>query len=79
MAAGQPAKAAIEYDAAIRAEPNEKLNWLALVQALRAANDPRVEDVIQRAPADVQASLRSQVVAPGPAPVTPGPLLGNPR
>ncbi len=74
MAAGQPSKAAIEYDAAIRADPSEKLNWLALVQALRAANDPRVEDVIQRAPADVQAALRSSVVAPAP-----GPLPANPR
>lgn len=57
MAAGQPARAALEYERAVQAAPKEKLNWIGWVQALRASNDPRVAEVIRRAPPDAQAVL----------------------
>lgn len=69
MAAGQPARAAVEYQAAVRAQPNDKVNWLALVQALRATNDPRTESVIMNAPPDIQPALRAAApAAPMPPP-----------
>jgi len=57
MAAGRPQQAVPEYERAVKAGPNDKLNWIGLVQALRASNDPRVDQVIQRAPADIQPAL----------------------
>ncbi|HEX9107898.1 MAG TPA: tetratricopeptide repeat protein [Longimicrobiales bacterium] len=73
MAAGKPGPAALEYERAVKAQPDEKLNWMALVQALRAANDPRVDQVIQRAPADIQPLLTAVPAAATPLPgATPG-------
>ncbi len=69
MAAGQPARAAVEYERAVRTDPKEKLNWIAWVQALRASNDPRVAEVIQRAPADAQAEINA--TRPGTVSTTP--------
>ncbi len=74
MAAGRPQQAVAEYERAVKALPSEKLNWIGLVQALRATNDPRVEQVIQRAPPDIQPALTALGPPPGVAPaptVTP--------
>ncbi len=57
MAAARPQLAIGEYERAVKAKPDDKLNWIGLVQALRASNDPRVEQVIQRAPPDIQPAL----------------------
>ncbi len=73
MAAGQPPRAALEFEKAVRAEPKEKLNWIGWVQALRASGDPRVAEVIQRAPADAQPYLNQPTPGPVPAPTTPTP------
>lgn len=75
MAAGQPARAAVEYQAAVRAQPGDRVNWMALVQALRATNDPRAESVILSAPPDMQPALRA---APPPVAPQPGPPLPYP-
>lgn len=40
------------------------LNWIGLVRALRAAGDPEAERVLQRAPAEVRAALRSGLLPP---------------
>ena len=69
MAAGQPTRAAVEYERAVRADPKARVNWIAWVQALRASNDPRVAEVIQRAPPDAQAELNA--TRPGPVTTTP--------
>ncbi len=75
MAAGKPEQAALEYNRAVKAQPDEKLNWMALVQALRTANDPRVDQVIQRAPADIQPALTAvpPAATAAPAAVPAGP------
>jgi cytochrome c-type biogenesis protein CcmH/NrfG len=69
MAAGQPDRAAVEYERAVRVDPKARVNWIAWVQALRASNDPRVAEVIQRAPPDAQAELNA--IRPGPVTTTP--------
>ncbi|HSJ15217.1 MAG TPA: tetratricopeptide repeat protein [Longimicrobiales bacterium] len=55
---GRPAAAAEAYQRAVELEPEEAANWIALVQALRAAGDPTADLWLRRAPADVQAQLR---------------------
>src|SRR5512146_729264 len=72
MAAGQPGRAALEYERAVQGAPKEKLNWVAWVQALRASNDPRVGDVIQRAPPDARALMMTSQGAGMPAGSGPG-------
>ncbi len=72
MAAGQPSRAATEYERAVQAAPKEKLNWIGWVQALRASNDPRVGDVIRRAPPDAQAFLTAPTGMPSPTGTAPG-------
>lgn len=57
MALGRPDLAAPEFQRAVDLQPGEKVNWIGWIRALRAANDPRVDEVIRRAPPDVQALL----------------------
>lgn len=75
MAARRPQQAIAEYERAVKAEPSEKLNWIGLVQALRASNDPRAEQVIQRAPPDIQPALTALGPPPG---VAPAPTVTTP-
>ena len=48
------------YRRAQEIEPGEPANWIGLVRAMRAANDPGAEQVLERAPAEAQAVLRSR-------------------
>lgn len=59
MDLGQPASAAARYRRAVELEPEQELNWIGLVRALRAAGDPTAEDVLQRAPPGVRATLNT--------------------
>jgi tetratricopeptide (TPR) repeat protein len=54
---GRPAAAVEQFERARTAEPADSRNWIGLVQALRAANDPRAAQVLRDAPADVRAAL----------------------
>lgn len=46
-----------QYELAVEHGPDEPLNWVALIQALRAAGDASADLRLQDAPADVQAAL----------------------
>lgn len=46
-----------QYERALEYDPDQPLNWAALIQALRAAGDGRAEGLLQDAPADIQAAL----------------------
>lgn len=46
-----------QYERAVEYGPDEPLNWVALIRALRSAGDARAELRLQDAPADVQAAL----------------------
>jgi tetratricopeptide (TPR) repeat protein len=60
----RPRAAAEQFRVAQEIEPENKLNWIGLIVALRAAGDPEAEDVLRRAPGDVRAELTSR--SPGP-------------
>jgi tetratricopeptide (TPR) repeat protein len=54
----QPGAAAEQYRLAVNADPQEKLNWMGLVRALRAAGSLQAADqMLKRAPPEVQAAL----------------------
>jgi len=48
MALGRPVPAAARYERAVQLQPDEKMNWLGLIRALRAAGDPRVDQLVTR-------------------------------
>ncbi|HET9986491.1 MAG TPA: tetratricopeptide repeat protein [Longimicrobiales bacterium] len=48
MALGRPVPAAARYERAVQLQPGEKMNWLGLIRALRAAGDPRVDQLVTR-------------------------------
>lgn len=54
----QPSAAIRQYERALEREPEEELNWIGLIRAMRSAGDPRAERLLQDAPPDVQAALR---------------------
>jgi cytochrome c-type biogenesis protein CcmH/NrfG len=56
----QPASAVAAYRQAQELDPANDANWVGLVRALRAAGDPSAEDVLARAPAKAQETLRSK-------------------
>jgi tetratricopeptide (TPR) repeat protein len=54
----QPGAAAEQYRLAVNADPEEKLNWMGLVRALREAGSLQAaEQMLKRAPPEVQAAL----------------------
>ncbi len=57
MDLGRPVTAIAQYERALEHEPEEPLNWAALIRALRATGDPRAEQLLRDAPAEVQAAL----------------------
>ncbi len=58
MDLGRPVTAIVQYERALEHEPEEPLNWAALIRALRSTGDPRAEELLRNAPAEVQAALR---------------------
>ncbi|HUG42534.1 MAG TPA: tetratricopeptide repeat protein [Longimicrobiales bacterium] len=57
MDLGQPTAAVRQYERALEADAEEPRTWAALIRALRAAGDPRAEQLLADAPAEVQALL----------------------
>ncbi len=57
MDLGQPQLAVQRFRKAQELDPEEKLNWIGLIRALRAAGDPAAEQALQQAPAEVRAAL----------------------
>jgi cytochrome c-type biogenesis protein CcmH/NrfG len=55
-----PGAAVTAYRQAQELDPSNAANWVGLVRALRAAGDPSAEQVLQQAPAEAQAALRSR-------------------
>jgi tetratricopeptide (TPR) repeat protein len=53
----QPQFAVERFRRAQELDPDEKLNWIGLVRAMRAAGDPAAEQVLQQAPAEVRAAM----------------------
>lgn len=62
MELGQPRSAIQHYERAVQRDEGSVAAWGGLLQALRAANDPRAARLLDDAPPDVQAALRR----PGP-------------
>ncbi|MGH7577121.1 MAG: tetratricopeptide repeat protein [Longimicrobiales bacterium] len=60
----RPESAAGQFRIAQELEPGDDRNWIGLVRALRAAGDPEAERVLERAPANVRAALRSGEAPP---------------
>jgi len=56
----RPAAAVEAYRRAVELEPDQAVNWIALVRALRAAGDPAAESWLARAPAGAKAVLESE-------------------
>jgi tetratricopeptide (TPR) repeat protein len=54
---GRPESAAEQFDHARTVAPADARNWIGLVRALRAAGDPRAEQVLREAPAEARAAL----------------------
>jgi tetratricopeptide (TPR) repeat protein len=57
MDLGQPQLAVQRFRRAQELSPEEKLNWIGLIRALREAHDPAAEQVLQQAPSEVRAAL----------------------
>lgn len=53
----RPAAAAEQYRRALEANPGDERAWIGLILALRAAGDPRAEEVLRQAPSTVRAVL----------------------
>ncbi|MGH7475210.1 MAG: tetratricopeptide repeat protein [Longimicrobiales bacterium] len=49
--------AAEQYRQALELDPDGTMNWVGLIRALRASGDPRADDLLADAPADVRAAL----------------------
>jgi tetratricopeptide (TPR) repeat protein len=58
MDLGQPESAVRQFELALEHDPDSPLSWAALIQALEAVGDPRAADMLDRAPPEVQATLR---------------------
>lgn len=54
---GRPAAAVRQYQAAVQANPMDTAGWIGYVRALRAAGDPRAEQMFENAPAAARAVL----------------------
>lgn len=52
----RPMSAIAQYERALEYEPEQSLNWAALIRALRQMGDPRAEQLLRDAPPDVQAT-----------------------
>jgi thioredoxin-like negative regulator of GroEL len=57
MDLGRPTAAAQQFDRARELAPENALNWIGLIRALRAAGDPQAEVWLERSPAEVRAAL----------------------
>jgi tetratricopeptide (TPR) repeat protein len=58
MDLNHPREAAEQYRQAVNAQPTEKLNWIGVVRAMRAAGNPAAaEQLLRKAPPEVQALL----------------------
>jgi tetratricopeptide (TPR) repeat protein len=57
MDLGQPESAVRQYERALEQDPEQPLNWAALIRALRAVGDPRAEELLQGAPDEVRSAL----------------------
>ena len=57
MELDRPATAVAQYERALEYDPESSLNWTALIRALRQMEDPRAEQLLRDAPAEVQAAL----------------------
>ncbi|MGH7506209.1 MAG: tetratricopeptide repeat protein [Longimicrobiales bacterium] len=55
----RPEAAARQFDRARELAPDDELNWLGFIRALRAAGDPQAELWLERAPPGVRAALTS--------------------
>src|SRR5262245_31687035 len=55
----QPQLAVARFEQARKLDPEEKLNWIGLIRAMREAGDPAAEQVLQEAPPEVRAALTS--------------------
>lgn len=58
MDLGRSTAAVAQYERALEYDPENPLNWAALIRALRSLDDPRAEQLLRDAPAEVQAALR---------------------
>lgn len=55
----RPAQAVDQLLVAVEEEPDEPLNWVALVGAMQQAGNPAAEEWLRRAPASAQAMIRT--------------------
>jgi len=55
----RPTSAVEQFRRAQQADPENDLNWIGLIRALRIAGDPEADVVLSRAPADVRAVFLS--------------------
>lgn len=59
MELDRPTAAAQQFDRARELAPENALNWIGLIRALRAAGDPQAEVWLARSPPEVRAALTS--------------------
>lgn len=57
MELDRPTSAATQYQRALEADPGDERAWIGLILALRAAGDPRAEELLRQAPPSVRAVL----------------------
>jgi len=57
MELDRPTSAAAQYQRALEADPGDERAWVGLILALRAAGDPRAEELLRQAPPSVRAVL----------------------
>jgi tetratricopeptide (TPR) repeat protein len=57
MDLNRPDAAVPRFRQAVELEPEEHASWIALIQAMRRANDPEADEWLRRAPAEVRAAL----------------------
>lgn len=60
----RPSAAVQQFRRAQEADPENHMNWVGLIRALRAAGDPQAEEVLLRAPEEVRATLTSGLLPP---------------